>query len=152
MERPSLFKVNDFLLHLISWRELLEILDHGKGHLYLCFLWQRSKMDVVQILFSLGSQCQAGELKARAWPVACGPFLYFPPPMPQQWLCTQEPRAGFEPRGDLGVLKPLTCTRLVLHSFPGPSQEGGERGFPCSPQSWGTKIFKITLAVLIPSL
>lgn len=38
----------------------------------------------LQSLFSLGSQCQAGELMARAWPVACGPFLYFPPPMPQQ--------------------------------------------------------------------
>ena len=35
-------------------------------------------------------------------------------------------------KSDLGVLKLFTASSF-LHSIPGPSQEGGEHGFPCSP-------------------
>lgn len=35
-------------------------------------------------------------------------------------------------KSDLGVLKLFTAPSF-LHSIPGPSQEGGEHGFPCSP-------------------
>lgn len=53
-EKDYSLKQSDWLLPLLSWRELLVVLGL-KGHSCCCLPWQRSKMNLVPILLSLGS-------------------------------------------------------------------------------------------------